>query len=387
MVHPGFSHQVRMTFWSLRSSGVTIKDAALAVGISEGSGWNWVYERGGVRPRSTPEPTGRFLSLEEREFIADGVRDGWTMTAIATCLGRAVSTISRELKRHKYFRGQYKPHQAERDARKAAKRPKKGKLELTPLLRDRVQALLELDYSPEQISATLRKEFPHSPEMHVSHETIYQTLFVQGKGGLTKELTRHLRTGRPVRLAHRRTTERRSKIRGMINISERPAEVADRNVPGHWEGDLIIGTKGGSAIGTLVERTSRLVMLLHLPIDHSAASVAEAMTKKIAELPAALMRSITWDQGGEMAKHAEITVATGVQIYFCDPHSPWQRGTNENTNGLLRQYFKKGTDLSVHGPERLDEVAALLNNRPRKTLGWDTPLEEYNKRLHVATTT
>ncbi|MCZ4564275.1 IS30 family transposase, partial [Rhodococcus sp. IEGM 1401] len=196
-----------------------------------------------------------------------------------------------------------------------------------------------------------------------------------------------LRTGRPVRLAHRRTTERRSRIPGMINISERPAEVADRTVPGHWEGDLIIGTKGGSAIGTLVERTSRLVMLLHLPIDHSAASVAEAMTAKIAELPAALMRSITWDQGREMAKHAEITIATGVQIYFCDPHSPWQRGTNENTNGLLRQYFKKGTDLSVHGPERLDEVAALLNNRPRKTLGWDTPLEEYNKRLLVATTT
>lgn len=392
MVRPAFTHEVRMTFWSLRSSGSTVKEAARAVGISEGTGWGWVRERGGVRPRSTPPPSGRYLSLTEREFIADYTLDGWTMTAIANSLGRAVSTISRELKRHKLFRGRYGPYAADRAAKTAAKRPKKSKLESNPRLRAEVQRRLEKQHSPEQIANTLKIDFPGDPEMHVSHETIYQTLFVQTKGGLTRELTKHLRSGRKARKGHRKTEERRSRIPGMINISERPGEVEDRKVPGHWEGDLIIGKDGRSAIGTLVERTSRVVLLLHLPLDHKAPTVADAMTEAILKLPAVLRRSVTWDQGREMSEHARFTVDTGVQVYFCDPHSPWQRGTNENTNGLLRQYFPKGSDLSEHSAERLAEVAELLNTRPRKTLGWDTPLktftdivEAYNKS-HVATT-
>ena len=387
-----YTHDVRMTFWSLRSSGLTVKAAAAAVGISEGTGWHWVDERGGVRPRATPPPSGRYLSITEREFIADYIRDGWTLTRIAAALRRAVSTVSREVKRHRLFRGRYNPFSAHRDAAESAKRPKKSKLETNPRLRAEVLRRLDLDHSPEQIANTLVVDFPDDPEMRVSHETIYQTLFVQTKGGLTRELTTHLRTGRSRRRGHKRTEERRSRIPGMVNISERPGEVADRKVPGHWEGDLIIGKNGKSAIGTLVERTSRLVLLLHLPTDHKAPTVADAMAAKILELPATLRRSITWDQGREMSEHARFTVDTGVQVYFCDPHSPWQRGTNENTNGLLRQYFPKGTDLSEHSIERLDEVAALLNNRPRKTLGWNTPLtkfgnfvEEHNRTL-VATT-
>lgn len=381
-----------MTFWSLRSSGVTVKAAAAAVGIGEGTGWNWVYERGGVRLRVSPAPSGRYLSLTEREFIADYLIDGWTMTKIAKALGRAVSTISREIKRHRLFRGRYVPHSADRAAKRSAKRPKVSKLESHPALRAEVHRRLSSGHSPEQIANTLEIEFPDDPEMHVSHETIYQTLFVQTKGGLNKELTRHLRTGRTVRKPHRRSGERRSRIPGMVNISERPGEVEDRMVPGHWEGDLIIGKDGRSAIGTLVERSSRLVLLLHLPLDHKASTVADAMAAKIMQLPAALRRSITWDQGTEMAEHARFTVETGVQVYFCDPHSPWQRGTNENTNGLLRQYFPKGTDLSGHSVERLDEVAELLNTRPRKTLTWKTPtkaftefVQDYNTAL-VATT-
>ena len=225
-------------------------------------------------------------------------------------------------------------------------------------------------------------DFPDDPEMRVSHETIYQTLFVQTKGGLTRELTTHLRTGRSRRRGHKRTEERRSRIPGMVNISERPGEVADRKVPGHWEGDLIIGKNGKSAIGTLVERTSRLVLLLHLPTDHKAPTVADAMAAKILELPATLRRSITWDQGREMSEHARFTVDTGVQVYFCDPHSPWQRGTNENTNGLLRQYFPKGTDLARYDIREVRAVAAALNDRPRKTLGWRTPAEVLAEQLY-----
>jgi transposase, IS30 family len=392
VVYRSYTHDERMTFWSLRSAGVRVKAAAEAVGISVATAWGWVRDRGGVRPRTAPSPSGRYLSLLERETIADYLRDGSTMTGIAKILGRSVSTVSREIKLHKDTRGKYHPFRAHREAQQSAKRPKASKLASNATLCAEVELRLKKQHSPEQIANTLKIDFPDDPEMRVSHETIYQTLFVQTKGGLNRELCTHLRTGRPLRKGHVRPEERRSRIPGMVNISERPGEVADRKVPGHWEGDLIIGKDGRSAIGTLVERTSRLLMLLHLPLDHKAPTVADAMAAAILKLPAVLRRSVTWDQGREMAEHARFTVETGVQVYFCDPHSPWQRGTNENTNGLLRQYFPKGTDLSVHSVERLAEVAELLNTRPRKTLGWDTPLktftdivEEYNKSL-VATT-
>ena len=254
-------------------------------------------------------------------------------------------------------------------------------------LRREVQNRLNKHHSPEQIARRLREDFPDDPEMWVSHETIYQSLYVQGRGGLRRELTACLRTGRAVRKNQRQAQVRRARqgelgrIKDMVMISERPPEVADRAVPGHWEGDLIMGAGNASAIGTLVERSTRFVMLLHLPGDHTASTIATAMTTAMADLPAFLRRTLTWDQGSEMASHAKIAEATGMDIYFCDPASPWQRGTNENTNGLLRQYFPKGTDLSFWGPGYLEKVAAEMNNRPRKTLHWRTPAEALDKLL------
>jgi IS30 family transposase len=238
-----------------------------------------------------------------------------------------------------------------------------------------VQDKLEQRWSPEQISVMLRREFPDDPGMRVSHETIYQSIYVQGRGALRRELAACLRTGRALRKPRRKEGERRGKIPGMVMISERPAEAADRAVPGHWEGDLIMGKDGKSAIGTLVERSTRFVLLLHLPGRHDAATVAVAMSEAMAGLPAQLRRSLTWDQGHEMSNHRQIALDTGLAVYFCDPHSPWQRGSNENTNGLLRQYFPKGTSLAGHSPAHLAAVAAELNGRPRKTLGWKTPAE------------
>jgi IS30 family transposase len=241
---------------------------------------------------------------------------------------------------------------------------------------------LDQQHSPEQIAVGLRTEFPDDPEMWVSHETIYQAMYVQPRGELARQVKTALRTGRARRKPQgRKETNGHGRLKGMVNISERPAEADDRAVPGHWEGDLIVGAHGESAIGTLVERTTGFVMLLHLPGDRSAATVAEAMTKAIPKIPEVLRRSLTWDQGKEMALHTKITEATGLPIYFCDPHSPWQRGTSENTNGLLRQYFPKGTDLSFHGPGILDNVAAELNARPRKRHNWRTPAEELHRLL------
>jgi IS30 family transposase len=247
-----------------------------------------------------------------------------------------------------------------------------------------VQDKLEHQWSPEQISVMLAAEFPGRPEMRVSHETIYQSVYVQGRGALRRELAVCLRTGRALRKPRRREGERRGRIPGMVMISERPAEAADRAVPGHWEGDLIIGAGNKSAIGTLVERAARFVLLLHLPGGHGADQVAAAMTEAMGGLPQAIRRSLTWDQGSEMTGHAQIAVDTGLDIYFCDPHSPWQRGSNENTNGLLRQYFPKSTNLAGHSKEHLQAVADRLNSRPRKTLGWKTPAQALDQFLAAA---
>jgi transposase, IS30 family len=308
-----------------------------------------------------------------------GVAAGESLRGIGARLGRPVSTISREVARNG-CRGVYRALAAQAQADARAARPKTAKLAGNAVLGGWVAAKLEQKWSPEQISVMARAEFADDAGMWVSHETIYQSLYVQGRGALRRELAACLRTGRALRKPRRQEAVRRGRIKDMVLISERPAEAADRAVPGHWEGDLIIGS-GSSAIGTLVERSTRFVLLLHLPHGHDAAAVATAMTEVMGTLPAALRRSLAWDQGKEMAAHAQITLATGLPVYFCDPHSPWQRGSNENTNGLLRQYFPKGTNLAAHSREHLDAVAAQLNARPRKTLGWKTPAQALDEVL------
>ncbi|HEX4903971.1 MAG TPA: IS30 family transposase [Acidimicrobiales bacterium] len=331
-----------------------------------------VRRAGGVARRLDWDPSPARLSAAEREEIRSGLDEGVSMREIARRLGRAPSTISREVNANG-GRRDYRGWRAHRRANLLARRPKVAKLAGCPRLRAQVEVWLEDElWSPTQISAQLRIDFPDDPIMRVSPETIYQSLYVQGRGALRKELAACLRTGRAVR-RNRSRLERRGRIPDMINISERPAEVQDRAVPGHWEGDLIIGKDCASAVGTLVERSTRYVMLLHLDGDHTAETVRTAMTAKIQTLPEHLFRSITWDQGSEMAQHTSFTVDTGIDVYFCDPHSPWQRGLNENTNGLLRQWMPKGTDLSVFSEADLDVIAYKLNNRPRQTLGWMKP--------------
>jgi IS30 family transposase len=331
--------------------------------------------------------------LEERQTIATMWAAKASKAEIARELGRHPATVGRELARNSELKSpthktlSYHPGRADKRAQARARRPKQCKLrqDVNARLHTWVQKKLKKKWSPEQIAKELLLAFPHDPEMRVSHETIYQSLYVQSRGALRRELSVCLRTGRAVRRPAKRSDERRGRIPGMINISARPAEVADRSVPGHWESDLIIGKNSGSAIGTLVERSTRFVMLLHLPDRHGALEVEQAMLKAIAQMPAELRRSITHDQGKEMSNHRQITIASGMDIYFCDPHSPWQRGSNENTNGLLRQYFPKGTDLSVHSAAHLRLVAAELNDRPRKTLEWLTPRQRLAELL-VATT-
>jgi IS30 family transposase len=344
----------------------------------------WFKQAGGVKGNGPRPGSGRYLSVAEREEIAVGLAAGDSQAAIAERLGRSPSTVSREIRRNSRGRKAYRALAAQGQAQHRARRPKTAKLAGNAELRELVAARLEEHWSPEQVSAWLRRQFPDCPEMQVCHETIYQSIYVQGRGALRRELSACLRTGRALRRPRRTEDERRGKIPGMVMISERPAEVQDRAVPGHWEGDLIAGSASKSAIGTLVERSTRFVLLLHLPEGHRADQVAEAMTQAMGTLPGALRRSLTWDQGSEMASHARIAAATDLEIYFCDPHSPWQRGSNENTNGLLRQYFPKGTDLSVHTREDLDAVAAELNARPRKTLGWKTPAEALDEVLAAA---
>ena len=381
---PGVPRSVQAGFWDGVRAGLRVGEAAGAAGVSKGKAQEWFAQAGGVKANGAEPVSGRYLSAAEREEIALGVAEGRSFRQIAAGLGRAVSTVSREVARNGY-RGRYRYRalaaQAQADFR--ARRPKMAKLAGNDQLREVVQQRLEERWSPEQISVMLKAQFPDEPEMRVSHETIYQSLYVQGRGALRRELAACLRTGRALRKPRRKEGERRGRIKDMVSISERPAEAGDRAVPGHWEGDLIIGSRG-SAIGTLVERSTRFVLLLHLPHGRDAASVAAAMTEAMAGLPAALRRSLTWDQGREMALHAQIAAATDLEIYFCDPHSPWQRGSNENTNGLLRQYFPKGTSLAAHSKDHLDAVAAQLNSRPRKTLGWKTPAEALDQALAAA---
>lgn len=430
----------RGRFWAAIATGVSSEDAAAAAGIPQAVGARWFRKAGGMPPAKfgplVKPLSGRYLSFAEREEIALLRARGCTMQEVARRIGRAASTISRELRRNASTRSgglEYRPTTAQWHAERSARRPKEAKLALNPVLRAYVQERLAgmvvvpggrpvpgpavpwksrrhgrrqdrrwaRAWSPEQIARRLLIDFPDDMTMRISHEAIYQALFVQGRGALRRELTACLRSGRVLRVPRARTRGRgKSFVSPDIMISQRPAEATDRAVPGHWEGDLILGL-GSSAIGTLVERTTRFTMLLHLPrmaghnetarvkngpalAGHGAEAVCEAITRTIIALPEQLRRSLTWDQGAEMAQHARLKIDAGVQVYFCDPHSPWQRAMNENTNGLLRQYFPKGTDLSVRSAEEIAAVAAALNTRPRKTLDWRTPAEALDALLHSA---
>ncbi len=417
----------RVRFWEAIASGLSSEDAAAEVGLASAVGTRWFRDAGGMPPLTLAPVSGRYLSFSEREEIAILRAQQVSVRAIARRIGRAPSTISRELRRNASTRTNelaYRATTAQWHAERRSCRPKVAKLAANDHLRDYVQDRLagtiarpdgELvpgpevrfigrrhgrradrrwakSWSPEQISNRLPLEFPDDESMRISHEAIYQALYIQGRGALKRELVACLRTGRALRVPRARTRVRGKKfVTPEILISQRPAEAEDRAVPGHWEGDLILGLES-SAIGTLVERTTRFTLLLHLPrmdghgdeprikngpalAGHGAEAVRDAIAEVIGTLPDQLRRSLTWDQGAEMAQHARLRIDTGLNIFFCDPHSPWQRGTDENTNGLLRQYFPKGTDLTRHSRGDLDAVALALNTRPRKTLGWKTPAE------------
>jgi transposase, IS30 family len=358
------------------AQGRSIADAALAAGISTSTIRRRIEEhRLAMVAARKARPDA--LTLAEREEIRVGIEVGQSDAAIAKRLGRHRGSIGREIDANG-GRGQYRAHAAEARAAEAARRPKPGWTTVRPQVWAEVQWLLQMTkWSPEQIANRLPRLHPGEPEWCVSHEAIYQAIFVQANGELRKELTTCLRTERARRKPQGRAAPG-PKIKDMVNISERPAEVADRALPGHWEGDLIIGAMSASAVATMVERTTRFGLLIKIE-DRTAPHVAERLAKHIVALPTELARSLTWDQGREMASHVQFTVLTGVAVYFCDPHSPWQRGSNENWNGLVRQFLRRGTDLSVYSQAELDDVALLLNTRPRKTLGWDTPAERFNE--------
>src|SRR4051812_22833465 len=369
------SHEQKQLAFRLRARGWRLVDIAREIECS--APMVGLMVRAGRFTTGVPdqwEPRSGCLSIADREEILVGIRAGESLTIIARRLGRAPSTVSREVAVNG-GRAAYSAWHAHQRARTEARRPKPCRLRAGRLCEAVGRRLQEL-WSPQEISERLKLDYPDDTEMRVSHETIYQSLFVQGRGELRRELARCLRSGRAVR-KKRGTVERRGRLPGMVNIADRPADADDRAVPGHWEGDLILGEGGRSAVGTLVERTTRLVLLLHLGHGRSADSVDAAMRKAIATLPDELRQSVTWDQGAEMANHARFTIDTGIPIYFCDPHSPWQRGSNENTNGLLRQYLPKGTDLSNISAADLVDIQRSLNTRPRKTLGYLTPSEAY----------
>jgi IS30 family transposase len=401
--------QAKRRFLELVGSGWSARRAAREVGVNERTGRDW---RDGIRKgrntRIHPDGTvvdyttgsrytsavmttqvdsaarpisDRYLSLQNRLAIADGLLTGQSLTRIAAGIGKHPSTVSREIAARS-IEGLYLPYHADQSAAADRARPKQSKLVTNQTLRDAVADGLSRRCSPEQISHRLRTDFPDDESMRVSHETIYQALYFQARGGLKREVAQALRSGRTCRKPHRSLDSRTHRfIDPMIMISDRPAEVADRAVPGHWEGDLIMGEANKTAIATLVERATRYTMLVHLPDGHDAEAVRDGLIATIATLPAHLRGSLTWDQGAEMARHKQFSMATDMAVYFCDPASPWQRGTNENTNGLLRQYFPKGSDLSLFGTEDLEHVAQQLNGRPRKTLNWDTPAERLRDLL------
>ena len=373
--------EVHQTFWAAMARGEFITGAAAEAGTYRAKGRRWLNESGGVRPRRGRDLKGRCLTFAEREEIAMAHAAGHGVRQIAHSLGRSPSTICRELQRNVEGTKSYRATTAHALAYERASRPKAAKLTTNLVLRAKVEKDLEKKYSPEQITGRLRVEFPDDLEMRVSPETIYQSLYVQSRGALRRDLTVCLRTGRALRRLSRKVGQRKNRIPNMINIAERPPEVEDRAVPGNWEGDLIIGKQNQTAIGTLVERTTGYVMLLHLPDGYKPEQVRDVLAAKIKTLPDSLRLSLTWDQGPEMRDWKHVSIDAGIDIYFCDPHSPWQRGTNENTNGLLRQYFPKGTDLGVHSSEDLDWVAQELNDRPRKRLAFKKPIEQIGDLL------
>lgn len=370
--------EVRGRIYRLAASGKTQPEIAAAAGVHLNSVQRLLKPMGGVfRPEMWQVSTAR-LSLDERVEIRIGLERDESVRSIARSLNRSPSTISREVNANG-GRKNYAPAVAHRRACAMARRPKKTKLAANPELCSQVIEALNGWWSPTQVCARLRAEFPDRPEMRVSHETIYKSIFIQGRGELRRELARCLRSGRAQRRPQGRL-ETRGQIPNMIMISERPAEADDRAVPGHWEGDLIIGKDGKSAIATLVERSTRYVLLAKIT-DQRAETIREALIERVKTLPEHLWRSLTWDQGKEMSQHEQFTDETGINVFFCDPHSPWQRGSNENTNGLLRQYFPKGTSLRGFSQDDLDKAAISLNGRPRETLGWQTPAERLNELL------
>ena len=423
----------RVRFWEAIARGVKTEEAVVEAGVSSPVGFRWFRHAGGVNPCLSPTVSGRYLSFSEREDIAIYRAQGLGVREIARRTGRSPSTISRELRRNastRTWRLEYKASIAQWHAERRGRRPKVAKLATNERLRGYVQDRLSgavtgaegkalgppgpawkgrnkphrgdrrwvQGWSPEQISKRLKVEFPDDASMRISHEAIYQALYVQGRGALQRELVACLRTGRALRVPRARSKQKAwAHVTPDVLLSERPAEAADRAVPGHWEGDLIIGLER-SAIGTVVERTTRFTMLIHLPREegwgviprtkngpplagYGAITMKDALAASMTTLPEQLRRSLTWDRGKELSAHAAFKVETGIAVYFADPHSPWQRGTNENTNGLLRQYFPKGTDLARWTAEELAAVAAALNSRPRKTLGWRTPAEAFDEHL------
>jgi transposase, IS30 family len=371
----------RQRLWAEVRAGRWVGEAAAAVGVSPQRASRVFADSGGMMEPAV-RPSGRYLSHAEREEIAVLHAQKVGVREIARRLGRCHTSIGRELGRNSNRDGCYRALRAQRRAEQRARRPKPGKLARQPRLRALVEAKLEDEqWSPQQISSWLQGEFGNDGSMTCSHETIYRSLFVQSRGELRRELSRHLRTGRDQRKPHHRPERRKGRLVEPISIRERPAEAEDRAVAGHWEGDLILGKAGGSAIGTLVERSTRFVMLVHLPARRTAPDFRDALVPVIGSLPEQLRRSLTWDQGKEMALHRDISIAAQIPIYFADPRSPWQRGSNENTNGLLRQYFPRNVSLRQFTPADLDEVAAKLNRRPRKTLDWDTPAQRLTRLL------
>ena len=371
---------VKDAIWEVRAEGLSEAEIGRRLGLPKRTVSEYLERMGGIRPRARRRPE-RCLALAEREEISRGIARGESARDIGRTLGRSHTTVSREINRCG-GRRRYRAHAAEGAAWRRARRSRPTKLELCPELRELVIERLRQDHSPQQISGWLRLSYPDNDEMQVSHETIYRALYVQARGSLRRELTRHLRTRRQKRFARAHSSHGQGpgRIAGMVMISERPPEVSDRAVPGHWEGDLLMGTRD-SAIATLVERQTRYCQLVALPEGTNAEPVCEALKASIRTLPAELRRSLTWDQGKEMAEHRRFSVETGVEVYFCDPRSPWQRGSNENTNGLLRQYFPKGKSLAGVTQADLDEVARKLNDRPRQTLGFRTPAEKLTELI------